>query len=82
MKTIIASLAAASLAFVPLAAQANTRSAESSVSLVQTYAPARTASPVGEAEDLEGLSPLILILGGILVVWGVIEIVDSKGIID
>lgn len=86
MKTIIASLAAASLAFVPLAAQANTRAAESNVSLAQTIAaPARTSSTVVEGEQLAGEDGIIeLVIAAAAIITGIIiyEIVDSKGIFD
>ena len=78
MKKLVASLAAAGLAFTPLALQANTRSADMDVALSAE----RLGSTIDSAEDLEGESEILiglLLIGG---AWALYEILDSKGIFD
>ena len=84
IKNVFASIAAAGLVLTPLAAQAGTQAAESTVSLAPIASDvSRVASPVTGSEefltqeDLLWLLPLLLALGLTLH-----EVVSSPGIFD
>ncbi|GAA0267022.1 hypothetical protein GCM10009127_03300 [Alteraurantiacibacter aestuarii] len=83
IKNIFACAAAAGLALAPLAAQAGTRANASEVSLAPlSSSQARLPSAIGQNEALDGeISPVFLIIGGLVVIWGIIELTSSKGII-
>lgn len=81
VQKILASAAALSLMTTPLAAQANTRSTESAVSLAPIAGDAsRIGSPVEASDEALGKIPLWVI--ALLIALGITieELVTSKGI--
>lgn len=62
IKNVFASVAAAGLLVAPIAAQANTRAADASVSLAPiANMAARQGSPVGSSEEIVGALPAWLL---------------------
>ena len=78
MKKLLAATAAAGLVFAPIAAQAGTRAADSSVSL-EALSMERTAAALGEAEALgeDGDSTLLLLLAFVAVAAGIVVVVEG-----
>lgn len=78
IKNLLASIAAAGLAFVPIAAQAGTRASDAGVSMA---ALSRTAAPIGTAEyqadDDNGIPMWLLILLFAAAGGGIIAAVES-----
>ncbi|TIX48961.1 hypothetical protein [Alteraurantiacibacter aquimixticola] len=67
-KSALACVAAAGLVLAPVAASANTRAADNAVSLASiAQGMDRSASPIGESENLKGKSEwlLVLLFGGL-----------------
>ncbi len=78
MKKLLAATAAAGLAFAPIAAQAGTRAADSSVSL-EALSMDRTAAAIGKSEALgeDGDSTLLLLLAFAAVAAGIVIVVEN-----